>query len=116
VDDWRREPDDVPPAMAMSPGVAYNNKLWLIGGSCVNWKKTSSDVWCYEPLSDDPTLRAWRKKKTVGGDLPARMGHACIVTQANCGCWEATRILTHSMMSAVNRGRSRQRTMEMPVR
>jgi len=79
VDDWRLEPGDVPQDMAMSPGVAYHDKLWLIGGSCVKPDDPGSDVWCYE-LSTDSEVRRWNKK-TVTGNFPKRMGHACIVSQ-----------------------------------
>lgn len=79
VDDWRLEPGDVPQDMAMSPGVAYHDKLWLIGGSCVDPNEFGADVWCYE-LNTDSEVRRWNKK-TVTGSFPKRMGHACIVSQ-----------------------------------
>ena len=80
VDDWRLEPGDVPQDMAMSPGVAYHDKLWLIGGSCIDPADPGSDVWCYE-LNTDSEVRRWNKKTVRGPIFPDRMGHACIVSQ-----------------------------------
>ena len=84
VDDWRLEPGDFPQGMAMSPGVAYHNKLWLIGGSCVDPASPGSEVWCYQTVdqdsSEDSKVRNWVKQK-MEGDFPARMGHACVVSQ-----------------------------------
>ena len=78
VDDWRLEPGDVPQHMAMSPGVAYDNKLWLIGGSCVDANQPGSAVWCYEkePTSEE---RKWNKKADFPDGMTRRMGHACVV-------------------------------------
>jgi hypothetical protein len=79
VDDWRPEAHgEVPQHMATSPGVAYDNKLWLIGGSCVDANNPGSEVWCYE---EDPNtkVRRWNKKSDFPRDMTARMGHACVV-------------------------------------
>ena len=80
VDDWRLEPGDVPDGMKMSPGVAYHNKLWLIGGSCIDPSEPGAEVWCYE-LNTDSEVRRWNKKTVKGAVFPGRMGHACIVSQ-----------------------------------
>jgi len=76
VDDWRLEPGDVPQEMAMSPGVSYKNKLWLIGGSCVDPRSPASEVWCYE-VDNETNQGQWKKKPDF--PMTARMGHACVV-------------------------------------
>jgi hypothetical protein len=75
VDDWRPEPGKVPPHMAMSPGVAYANKLWLIGGSSVDLDNPGNEVWCYDN-DDEVGERHWIQKDYK---MPARAGHACVV-------------------------------------
>jgi hypothetical protein len=87
VDDWRPEPGEVPEytdddgirrSLAMSPGVAYKGKLWLIGGSCVNPDSSSSVVWCYE-LDGQTPERRWRRKANFPPEMQPRAGHACVV-------------------------------------
>lgn len=87
VDDWRPEDGDVPQQMATSPGVAYDNKLWLIGGSCVDPEKVGNEVWCYQRDEDsgkwlnklDPSAKDpdWSFPNEMGN----RMGHVCVVFQ-----------------------------------
>jgi hypothetical protein len=82
VDDWRRETGDVPQGMATSPGVAFNNKLWLIGGDCVNPDHPGSDVWSYEKDTDTGQLQ-WKQQTDLSNlflnGLGVRAGHACVV-------------------------------------
>jgi hypothetical protein len=81
VDPWRTEQgnDEFPQHMQTSPGVAYKNKLWLIGGSSVYPTIISNEVWCYE--KDESTGdRGWVEQKDINlNDMPKLMGHCCIV-------------------------------------
>jgi hypothetical protein len=71
VDNWRKEIGEIPPQMATSPGVVYNNKLWLIGGSSVDYDNCSNESWSFG-------MDGW--KQSEGEPLwPERMGHSCIV-------------------------------------
>jgi len=82
VDSWRPEQgnDEFPQHMRTSPGVAYENKLWLIGGSSVDPMVISNEVWCYE--KDERTGgRTWEKKEIKLNGMPPRMGHSCVVFQ-----------------------------------
>ena len=73
VDAWRQERGTVPHQTSASPGVSYNNKLWLIGGSSVDPKNCSSEIWCYDG-------DGWRDRSDEKAPpWPERMGHACIV-------------------------------------
>jgi hypothetical protein len=78
VDDWRLEPGDVPDDMVTSPGVAYQNKLWLIGGSCYDSDSPGSSVWCYE-IDKDTGGRRWNEMSDFPEDMGSRAGHACVV-------------------------------------
>ena len=86
VDDWRLEVGDIPKyrddegvwSMATSPGVAYKDKLWLIGGSCVNPDRASAEVWCYELDTQTREMR-WVRKGTFPPAMQPRAGHACVV-------------------------------------
>jgi hypothetical protein len=75
LDGWVQEGDIPTEAkhMAMSPGVVYNGKLWLIGGSSVDPENCSNDVWSYDK-------NGWSNRS---GEQQApwskRMGHACVV-------------------------------------
>jgi hypothetical protein len=85
VDGWIFE-SDVPPGMGESPGVIYDNKLWLIGGSSADPKGPKSNrVCCWykkwngsmdwkdsEPLQGEPTMKP-------AAAFPARNCHACAV-------------------------------------
>lgn len=83
IDDWVLE-GDIPDEMAHmidSPGVAFDDKLWLIGGSSFDEEKPSKQVWCYSKSTDPQvTTRAWRKQE--GEDLPSVLAcHSCFVVQ-----------------------------------
>ena len=80
VDDWQLEKGQVPQQMAMSPGVYYKNRLWLIGGSSVDGNKFSNAV-SYYGMNKNKTGCEWRtwKFETTGPKPPPRMGHACVV-------------------------------------
>ena len=80
IDAWRLEPGNVPEEMAKSPGVYYNNKLWLIGGSSDNPDIISNQVHCYEAVKGKAS-RSWQRKVETpkNSAMPARMGHACVV-------------------------------------
>lgn len=82
VDAWRPEPGEVPQEVATSPGVVFNNKLWLVGGSSVDPAGAGGRVWCYDK---------GRWSNGSGGGAPAawsfptamraRMGHACVAVK-----------------------------------
>lgn len=75
VDDWRPEAG-IPDGMAASPGVAFDDKLWLIGGSCYDPNVAGAQVWCYDKVTDTSDERTWKQLD----DFPTeRMGHACVV-------------------------------------
>ena len=82
VDNWREEPGDVPRQMADSPGVVFQNRLWLIGGKSFDEDEAAQEVWCYEPERDSKTRR-WVENKDLNLDrfpkLGARSCHACVV-------------------------------------
>lgn len=71
---WEKE-GDIPENMSHSPGVATPGKLWLIGGSSVDRKPLSSEVWCY--YKEKRTKEANWFSAGPGG-FPKRMGH-CVV-------------------------------------
>jgi len=63
--------------MASSPGVQLSNRLYLIGGSSVDWDQTSRTI-CYYDLKD--RNKGWRDATvTFDGDFEERMGHACVI-------------------------------------
>jgi len=70
---WDLENNNVPEKMATSPGVCFDNKLWLVGGSSVDPDNFSNQFLSYdveEGLWSDSNPRApWK----------SRMGHACVV-------------------------------------
>lgn len=74
-------PDDqsssIPEGFATSPGVYFDNKLWLIGGSQIDQQKTSRGVWCFDPTQTPQKI--WQQCREA--DWPARMGHAVLVFQ-----------------------------------
>jgi hypothetical protein len=62
----------VPAGMEQSPGVFFNNRIWLLGGSQVHPERCSNKVWCFDPTA--------KMSRTM--DAPpwcARMGHTCAV-------------------------------------
>jgi hypothetical protein len=85
---WRKEPagegkdfgqivfkDHALSSMSHSPGVASGGKLWLIGGSSVDARKCSNEVWYYHK-SDKSNEGEWVRGEP--GGFPARMGH-CVL-------------------------------------
>ncbi len=94
VDDWRLDDDIVPPVvkgtfpqdMGTSPGVYYNNKLWLIGGGSVGTNLGSaSHVWCYEETNAPLRKREWVQKTNFPSEMTGRVGHACVVFPRKTG-------------------------------
>lgn len=73
---WRKEAGSFPKSMSHSPGVAYDNKLWLIGGSSVHPTERSKKVWCYER---DKHLNTMKWVQQSDGGFTPRMGHSCVV-------------------------------------
>ena len=65
--------------MSHSPGVASDGKLWLIGGSSVNPKKCSNEVWCYQ--KNERNENEWVRDK-ISSRFTERMGH-CVVEFKN---------------------------------
>ena len=70
---WNLENETVPDKMETSPGVYFDNQLWLVGGSRSDPDNCSNQIWTY-----DVEKAQWRHQQ---GNWPARMGHACIVFQ-----------------------------------
>lgn len=68
------QPDPVPQGFTTSPGIYFDDKLWLIGGSQIDPDNTANDVWCF-----DPRKGVWQNWGTA--DWPARMGHAVLAFQ-----------------------------------
>jgi hypothetical protein len=67
---WDLENGTVPDDMATSPGVSFNNRIWLVGGSSVDSDNFSNRVYSY-----DIEQGRWQDHPT---NWPARMGHACV--------------------------------------
>ena len=69
---------DIPKGFSSSPGVYFNDELWLIGGSQIDQKNISNSVWCFDPLQN-----RWAALKDLEHqDSPTpRMGHAVLVFQ-----------------------------------
>jgi len=65
------QPDPVPIGFTTSPGIYFDDKLWLIGGSQIDPDNTANDVWCF-----DPQKSAW--EYWGAADWIARMGHAVL--------------------------------------
>lgn len=84
VTGWKKlDPSDVPHDMASSPGVRLKNRLYLIGGSSVDWNQKSKTI-CYYDL-DNPS-KNWQEAEVsfsgIAGeavDFEERMGHACAI-------------------------------------
>jgi hypothetical protein len=72
----RTDPDGglVPEEFGSSPGVYFDDKIWLIGGSQIDTANTSNVVCRYDPQKGDAA--AW---KSLGpAKWPRRMGHAVL--------------------------------------
>jgi len=65
--------------MSQSPGVTSGGKLWLVGGSSVDPKRISNEVWYYHK-NEQTRIEEWVRCKP-GGFSP-RMGH-CVVDFQN---------------------------------
>lgn len=65
---WDLENDTVPDGMATSPGVSFNNRIWLVGGSSVDPDNCSNRVYSYHEGQWTEHPVSW----------PARMGQACV--------------------------------------
>jgi hypothetical protein len=82
VDNWREEPGEIPRRMADSPGVVFQNKLWLIGGKSFDEDEAGNEIWCYEQEQDSKTRR-WVERKDLRLDRSPELGgrscHACVV-------------------------------------
>ena len=74
---WKIVDRNIPEGFSTSPGVYYDDKIWLIGGSQIDQQKTSRGVWCLDPTKNDQTT--WHQYPDAG--WPARMGHAVVVFQ-----------------------------------
>jgi len=70
---WLQESSEIPAGMETSPGVVFDKKLWLLGGSAVNPDQPSDRIWCY---TRDEGWKEWIPKETR---FSPRMGHACVV-------------------------------------
>ena len=62
----------IPEGFSTSPGVYYDDKIWLVGGSQIDPDNTSNGVWCF-----DPKKEAW--ENLGASDWSPRMGHAVLV-------------------------------------
>jgi len=68
---WTSIKYPVPEGFVTSPGVYYNDKLWLIGGSQIDPDNTSNGVWCF-----DPQKGGWEDYGDA--EWSERMGHAVL--------------------------------------
>lgn len=66
----------VPEASASSPGIYFDDTLWLIGGSRINPDNVSNTIWCLE-LKDD--AKKWKLMKPA--PWKPRMGHGVVIFQ-----------------------------------
>lgn len=73
IDDVRNSAN-VPLDFAGSPGVVYQNKLYLIGGSRFNPNMRSNEVYFYDFGYEE---KGWQKGGNAG--FTPRMGHTCVV-------------------------------------
>jgi len=72
--DWEEIEEPFPAGMDYSPGVVYDGKLWLIGGSSVHPDKKTNVIWTYAPRE-----QVWKQEKAA--QFLPRMGHSCVVFQ-----------------------------------
>ena len=73
---WRLVDAQVPGEVSTSPGVYYQNHIWLIGGSQIDQQRRSKSVWRLNP-SHNQDVRKW--EQCADAKWPARMGHALVV-------------------------------------
>ena len=79
VDDWVLVSDSKSGDLrdiATSPGIVFDSKLWLIGGSSVEKNKVTGDMWYYELDTVKNQEKEWLKNKYA---FPKRMGHVCVL-------------------------------------
>jgi hypothetical protein len=84
VDNWWQEEGAVPNSMKNSPGVVFDGKLWLIGGSSFDEDAVGDEVWCYEKQADTNNWE-WEKKAQLGlgaHGVGQRACHACTTAPA----------------------------------
>ncbi len=67
---WDLENEHVPNHMTASPGAAFNNRFWLVGGSSVDPDNCSNHICSY-----DIEQGRWQENQAP---WPVRMGHACV--------------------------------------
>jgi hypothetical protein len=80
VDNWQEEGGVVPDRMKNSPGVVFDGKLWLIGGSSFDEDAVGDEVWCYEKRGDTSNWE-WKEKAELrlgAHGVGKRACHACI--------------------------------------
>lgn len=76
---WFQVTDHVPENMETSPGVALDNKLWLVGGSATSRREAfSSAVWYYD-TTETNTAKRWQEVPRKAKWPTPRFGHACVV-------------------------------------
>jgi Galactose oxidase, central domain len=73
---WRFVDDTIPGNSSTSPGVYYDDKIWLIGGSQIDQLTTSMDVYYFDVKQRGP----WKRLDIpVGKGKPqTRMGHGVL--------------------------------------
>jgi len=76
ISGWEVINSDVPAGMETSPGVVFNNRLWLIGGSAVDRSAISGRIFHYDLAS---SREGWKEASAPGFADKVRMGHACAV-------------------------------------
>jgi hypothetical protein len=64
----------IPVGCSTSPGVYFNDNLWLMGGSQIDPDIVSNQVWCLDPKK--ATWQSWG-----AADWAPRMGHAALLFQ-----------------------------------
>jgi hypothetical protein len=62
----------IPEGFSTSPGVYFDEKLWLLGGSQIDPEKCSNEAWCFDQKQD-------RWESCGVAPWSARMGHAALV-------------------------------------
>jgi hypothetical protein len=74
--DWENQRSRIPAGKESSPGVRFNDALWLVGGSAVDPAKKSNEIYRLDLNNpgDD-----WQRVEFQGPAFEERMGHACIV-------------------------------------
>ena len=84
VDNWREEEGTVPDHMQNSPGLVFDGKLWLIGGSSFDEDGFGDEVWCYEKRTETNTWEWGEKPQLRLGShgVGKRSCHACVTAPA----------------------------------